>query len=97
MSTLIYPWSHHLIEHDPPRTFLFYRLFSEVKPPGNQIKRFFVFCLFFTKKTTNVFCLFFTMKTTNVFRVGGRIIISVWSMEQRHRKFESQVNLRYFA
>ena len=23
-------------------------------------------------------------------RVGGRIIISVWSMEQRHRKFESQ-------
>ena len=27
-----------------------------------------------------------------IFRVGGRIIISVWSMEKRHRKFESQVN-----
>ena len=26
-----------------------------------------------------------------ILRVGGRIIISVWSMEQRHRKFESQV------
>ena len=26
-----------------------------------------------------------------VLRVGGRIIISVWSMEQRHRRFESQV------
>ena len=25
-----------------------------------------------------------------ILRVGGRIIISVWSMEQRHRKFESQ-------
>ena len=28
-------------------------------------------------------------------RVGGRIIISVWSMEQRHRKFESQVTICY--
>ena len=26
-----------------------------------------------------------------ILRVGGRIIISVWSMEQRHRRFESQV------
>ena len=25
-----------------------------------------------------------------ILRVGGRIIISVWSMEQRHRRFESQ-------
>lgn len=25
-----------------------------------------------------------------VLRIGGRIIISVWAMEQSHRKFESQ-------
>ena len=25
-----------------------------------------------------------------ILRVGGRIIISVWSMEQSHRKFQSQ-------
>ena len=25
-----------------------------------------------------------------ILRVGGKIIISVWSMEQRHRRFESQ-------
>ena len=29
--------------------------------------------------------------TFQILRVGGRIIISVWSMEQRHRRFESQV------
>lgn len=25
-----------------------------------------------------------------VLRIGGRLIISVWAMEQKHRKFESQ-------
>lgn len=25
-----------------------------------------------------------------VLRIGGKLIISVWAMEQRHRKFESQ-------
>ena len=28
-----------------------------------------------------------------VLRVGGRVMISVWAMEQRQRKFESQVGL----
>lgn len=26
-----------------------------------------------------------------VLRIGGKLIISVWAMEQRNRKFESQV------
>ena len=38
------------------------------------------------------YIMLFYHKFYFIFRVGGRIIISVWSMEQRHRKFESQVN-----